>query len=135
LAEGRVEGISALAAARRGPEEGRRRPSSRRYGHALALVDYKPEHGHATRLDVTDAPPELSRSLRVRSGSVQRGCRSGARRRDRPARSPRGTWTSLVDQDDRLEGLPHRRTPRRQDTYWTRCALCQCGGDAVREPC
>ena len=40
-----------------------------------------------------------------------RRCGSGARRRDRPARSARGAGPALVDQDVRLEGLPHRRPP------------------------
>ena len=60
--------------------------------------------------------------------------RSGARRGDRPARSARGADTALVDQDVRLEGLPHRRPDRRQDTHRTGRALCQRRGNAVREP-
>ena len=54
--------------------------------------------------------PELPRYLRVRSRSVEGRCSSGARRRDRPARSARGARAALVDQDVRLEGLPYRRS-------------------------
>ena len=49
------KGFPDVAAARRGPEEGRRRPPSRRHRHAIAAVDHQPEHDHAARLDVTDA--------------------------------------------------------------------------------
>ena len=42
--------------------------------------------------------------------------------------------TALVDQDVRLEGLPHRRSARRQGRHGSRRALCRCRGNAVREP-
>ena len=54
--------------------------------------------------------------------------RSGARRGDRPARSARGAHAAVVDQDVRLEGVPYRRSPRRQDANRPGRALCQCGG-------
>ena len=87
LAEGRVERVSGVAAARRGAEEGRRRPPSRRDRHAVAAVDHEPEHDHAARLDVAAARPRSPGSVRVRSRSVDGRCRRGARGRARPARS------------------------------------------------
>ena len=78
-----VEGLSRLARARRGAEEGRRRPSSGRHRRALAAVGHQPEHDHAARLDLTRARPRLPRHLRLRSRSVDGRCRRGARRGNR----------------------------------------------------
>ena len=89
LAEGRLEGISGVARARRGEEEGRRRPSSDRHRHAVAAVDHQPEHHHASRLVVARSGSEASGRLRVRSRSVAGRSSLGSRGGDRPARSPR----------------------------------------------
>ena len=58
LAEGCLEGISVVAAAGRGPEEGRRRPPSGRDRHGVAAVDHQPEHDHPARVGVAAAGPE-----------------------------------------------------------------------------
>ena len=118
------KGFPGLAAARRGAEEGRRRPSSGHHRHAIAAVDHQPEHDHPARLDVADPRPLLPRSLRVRSRSVER----------RPGRAVRAAAIGLRDllekldaavvgQDHRLEGLPHRRPARRQDRDGARRAV------------
>ena len=61
LAEGRVEGISRMAKARRSSQERRRRPSSDRHGHAIVAVDYESEHHHAARLDAHESPTWIIR--------------------------------------------------------------------------
>ncbi len=83
LAEGRLEGISRLARARRGAEERRRRPSSDHHRRAVAAVDGQPEHDHAPRLVIARSGSESSGRLRVRSRSVRRRRRFGSRRGDR----------------------------------------------------
>ncbi len=109
--------------ARRGSQEGRRRPPSGGHRPAIAPLDGQPEHHHAPCVDVARPRPEVSGRLRVRSRSVERRPGRGSRRGDRPARSARGADAAVVDQDDRLEGLPHRRSARRQDDDRSGCAL------------
>ena len=81
LAEGRLEGLSRLARARRGAEEGRHGPPSARQRRALAALAGQPEHHHAARVDLARAGPLSPRPLRLRPRSV-------ARRR--PGRAARG---------------------------------------------
>ena len=81
LAEGRLEGLSGVARARRGAEEGRHRPPSARHRHAIAAVAREPEQHHAARLDVARARPVPSRPLRLRSRSVAETSRRCCARR------------------------------------------------------
>ena len=95
-----VEGLSRVAGARRGAEEGRHRASSARHRHAFAAVDRQPEHDHAARLDVAragsathpdicvfDLDPSEDDAGRAAGGGARRcaicsrssGCRAGSR--------------------------------------------------------
>ena len=105
LPEGRVEGLSGVARARRGPEEGRRRPPSARHRHALAAVARQPEHAsrrtcgrRARRISyhpdicVFDLDPSEGRSGSLRAAALglrdllaELGLPAGSRRRARRA--------------------------------------------------
>ena len=130
LAEGRVERVSRVAAARRGAEEGRRRPSSPGDRHALAAVDHEPEHDHPARVDVADASPDTrtcacSISIRPEDGSSESARpRSGCaicwpschcRRGSRP-RARRASTSSF-----RSTAGPHRHGGRVRARAWARC--------------
>ena len=79
LAEGRVEGLSRVAGARRGAEEGRHGAPSARHRHAIAALAGQPELHHAARLDVARAESVSARHLRLRSRSVARTSRTSLR--------------------------------------------------------
>ena len=67
LPEGRLEGLSRMARARRGAEKGRHRALPARLRRASASLAGEPEHHHAPRVDLARAEPALSRPLRLRS--------------------------------------------------------------------
>ena len=102
--------------ARRGAEEGRRRPSSARHRPAIAAVDDQPEHDHAARLGVARRPTSITRtsacSISIRRTTMRP---TSARRRSALRDLLDELGLPSLDQDLRLEGLPHRRAARRQD--------------------
>ena len=79
--EGRLEGLSRVARAGRGAEEGRHGAPPDRHRHAVAALDRQSEHHHAARLDLARAEALLSGHLRLRPRPVSRRSRHAARRR------------------------------------------------------
>ena len=115
--EGRLEGFSGMARARRGAEEGRDRAPSHRHRHAVAPLDRQPEHHHAACVVVARAGPLSPRHLRLRPRPFRGGCRRLARRRARASRPPEEAGPAQLGEDLRVEGLPHRRAARRQGRH------------------
>ena len=114
LSEGRVEGFSGVARARRGPEEGRHRAPSARQRHALLL--WLANQNCITPHVWTSRAPDCTTRTSASSTSIRREDepRRVARRSARASRLARRARPAELGQDIRLEGLPHRRSARRQ---------------------
>ncbi len=115
-AEGCVEGLSRLARARRGAEEGRHGAPPARRRRAVAAVDGQSEHASRRTSGPRACPtliiPTSASSISTRRRTMPAVLRDGRARAARPARRAR---PAELGQDVRLEGLPHRRAARRQD--------------------
>ena len=76
------KGFPAVARARRGPEEGRRRPSPGDHRHPIPALGDEPEHDHPARLDVAGARPRTTRisasSTSIRRRTIRRSVRAAA---------------------------------------------------------
>ena len=110
-------------------------PLPDRHGHAVAVVDRQPEHDHAARLDLARAEAGSPRHLRLRSRSDGgRKARRSPRRGARAPRSARRARAAELDQDVRIERLPHRRAARRQGRHGHGRRIHPRGRHAARQP-
>ncbi len=116
--EGRVEGISRLAAAGGDPQARRRRGRGDRAlsagrGCARAGLAGQPELDHAARLDLARAGAAPPRRLRVRSRPFRRRAGQAAHGGPGGARPPGRAWPAELRQDFGVEGVSHRGRARR----------------------